>query len=146
MDERDISWTARDHHGKLTLDISLCNSSGSLKPIKMLGYLAALLAAYVFLYLPISQMIYGPPQQSTNGQFSNFIYNESFIATNEPLSCASHNYNTFILSHEPLMIYIENFLTAEESKHLIEIRYLSLPAKCFPFRKFRFLANDFGGT
>jgi len=93
----------------------------------MLGYIAAVPAAYVFLYLPISQMIYGPPKQSPNGQLSNFVYNESFIATNEPLSCASHNYNTFILSHEPLIIYIENFLSEDESKHLIQIRYFIQP-------------------
>ncbi len=38
------------------------------------------------------------------------------------LSCPSHSYNTYILSHEPLIIYIENFLSASEATHLLDIR------------------------
>jgi prolyl 4-hydroxylase len=45
------------------------------------------------------------------------------IASDEPLSCPDHSYNTFILSHEPLMVYIEGFLSEEERKHLLKIRY-----------------------
>jgi prolyl 4-hydroxylase len=86
----------------------------------MIGYIVALLPLYMFVYLPISHMIYGTSKNPSNQQITNF--NTSFIATNEPLSCPSHNYNTFVLSHEPLIIYIENFLSPDESQHLLEIR------------------------
>jgi prolyl 4-hydroxylase len=87
----------------------------------MIGYIVALLPLYMFLYLPISHMLYGTSEKAGNQQITNF--NSSFIATNDPLSCPFHNYNTFILSHEPLIIYIENFLSPDESQHLLEIRY-----------------------
>jgi prolyl 4-hydroxylase len=90
---------------------------------KMIGYIFALLPLYVLVYLPISSMLSGSPQKSRKQQALTF--NETFIATDEPLSCPSHNYNTHILSHEPLIIYIENFLSESESRHLLEIRYLN---------------------
>jgi prolyl 4-hydroxylase len=86
----------------------------------MIGYIVALLPLYMFVYLPISHMIYGTSEKTSVQQTTNF--NSSFIATNEPLACPSHNYNTFILSHEPSIVYIENFLSSDESQHLLEIR------------------------
>jgi len=90
----------------------------------MLGYIAALLPLYVLVWIPLSNVIFGTPQKQKPSDHQNVLFNSSFIATDEPLSCPPHNYNTFILSQEPLIIYIENFLTAEESAHLISIRYL----------------------
>ncbi len=129
-------------HGKLTLDnspFSRCNSSVSTT-LPQTYQEAGLSCRFA------SCICFSIPPHLTDDIWPTKAILKSFIATNEPISCASHNYNTFILSHEPLIIYIENFLTAGESKHLIEIRYLSLPAKCFPFRNFRFLANGFGST
>jgi hypothetical protein len=45
----------------------------------------------------------------------------SSIASAEPLSCPAHSYNVHILSHEPSIIYIENFLSADESANLLKI-------------------------
>lgn len=89
---------------------------------EMIGYIFALLPLYVLVYLPVSHMLYGSPQRSTEQRVISF--NESFIATDKNLSCPPHSYNTHILSHEPLIIYIEGFLSESESKHLLEIRYL----------------------
>ncbi|TVY28487.1 Prolyl 4-hydroxylase [Lachnellula hyalina] len=88
----------------------------------MLGYIAALLPLCVLVWIPLSNVIFGTPQKQKPSDHQNVLFNSSFIATDEPLSCPPHNYNTFILSQEPLIIYIENFLTAEESAHLISIR------------------------
>ncbi|TVY42931.1 putative prolyl 4-hydroxylase [Lachnellula subtilissima] len=87
----------------------------------MLGYIAALLPLYVLVWIPLSNVIFGTPQKQKPSDHQNVLFNSSFIATDEPLSCPPHNYSTFILSQEPLIIYIENFLTAEESAHLISI-------------------------
>lgn len=86
----------------------------------MLGYLAALPLLYIFVYLPISNSYFGDSQWPLGQHVA--ILNNSLIADDVPLSCPSHDYNTFILSQEPLVIYIENFFGAVESKHLIDIR------------------------
>ncbi|KAG9232535.1 hypothetical protein BJ875DRAFT_74888 [Amylocarpus encephaloides] len=84
-----------------------------------LGYLAALLPLYIFVWLPIQEMLFGPSQRAPDTRIPSL--NRSFIASDDPLDCPPHHYNTFILSHEPLIVYIEDFLSADESKHLIEI-------------------------
>ncbi|TVY48885.1 Prolyl 4-hydroxylase [Lachnellula occidentalis] len=87
----------------------------------MLGYIAALLPLYILVWVPLSSVIFGTRQKQEPSDHQNVLFNSSFIAADEPLSCPPHSYNTFILSQEPLIIYIENFLTAEESAHLISI-------------------------
>jgi hypothetical protein len=89
----------------------------------MIGYIVALLPLYILVWLPISQILFGPSETSSDRQ--TVVLNSSFVASNEPLSCPPHSYNTFILSQEPLIIYIENFLSTDESAHLIKIRYFS---------------------
>ncbi|EHK98573.1 putative prolyl 4-hydroxylase subunit alpha-3 [Glarea lozoyensis 74030] len=84
-----------------------------------LGYIAALPLGYLFVWLPVQEMLFGPAQKSSDLPVT--IFNSSFIALDEHVSCPPHTYNTFILSHEPLVIYIENFLSPQESKHLIDI-------------------------
>jgi prolyl 4-hydroxylase len=85
----------------------------------MIGYIAAIFPLYIFVYLPVSNILFGTSQRPA----ANIAqFNSSFIATNEPLSCPSHNYNTHILSLEPLVIYVEGFLSPDESTHLLEIR------------------------
>jgi prolyl 4-hydroxylase len=98
------------------------SSQTNAKTRKMIGYIFALLPLYILVYLPLSQMWNGPQQKSTRQQILRF--NESFIAADEPLSCPPHGFSTHILSHEPLIIYIEDFLSEKESEHLLKIRYL----------------------
>jgi hypothetical protein len=90
----------------------------------MIGYFFAIFPFYILVYLPLSHWFHGSPQRTTNP--ISQILNTSLIATDEPLSCPSHGYNIHILSLEPLMMYIESFLSEKESKHLLEIRYLTL--------------------
>jgi prolyl 4-hydroxylase len=89
----------------------------------MLGYALALVPLYFFIYLPVSSMLHGTAQNPSDRDIVNFNFNVSSIASDEPLSCPPHSYTTHILSHEPLIIYIENFLSADESAHLLKIRY-----------------------
>jgi hypothetical protein len=95
--------------------------------ITMLGYALALIPFYLFVYVPVSQMLYGPSQKPPSTSVANS--NASSIASDEPLSCPRHSYTTHILSQEPLIIYIENFLSTDESAHLLKIRYLNLPSR-----------------
>jgi len=93
----------------------------------MIGYefILAGIPLYVLVYLPLSHMINRSPEKILK-QSGLINLNESFIAieSEQSVSCPPHNFNTYILSHEPLVIYIENFLSKDESEHLLRIRYL----------------------
>lgn len=95
------------------------SSIASCQDHAMIGYLIALLPLYIFVYLPLSNLLFGTQESSGKHVLS---LNSSLIATNEPLACLNHKYNTYILSQEPLVIYIENFLSNDETKHLLDIR------------------------
>jgi prolyl 4-hydroxylase len=45
------------------------------------------------------------------------------------LQCPEHNYDIHIFSADPLVIYIDGFLSTSEAEHLVDIRYpqLALP-------------------
>jgi len=103
--------------------LSNCITAKPTITITMLGYALALIPLYLFVYLPISSMLSGTVQQPLNPAIASFNLNDSSIASDEPLSCPDHSYTTHILSHEPLIIYIEDFLSADESAHLLKIRY-----------------------
>ncbi|CAD6505447.1 BgTH12-00938 [Blumeria graminis f. sp. triticale] len=89
----------------------------------MVGYLAALPIIYIFIYWPLQQTLYGtaPP---THDSWARFL-NSTLITTDEPLSCPTVQYTTHILSHEPLVIYIEKFLAPPETAHLLEVRLVT---------------------
>jgi prolyl 4-hydroxylase len=88
----------------------------------MIGYFLALIPAYLFLYLPISQLLYGPPTTSSHNRLP---FNISFIAPGEPVpsDCEDWRGGAHILSREPLIMYLKNWLGVEEAAHLEEIRY-----------------------
>lgn len=71
--------------------------------------------------MPLSQVIYG--RHSALHEPLNL--NSSLIASDEPLFCPEDSYKTYIISREPLMIYIDGFLKANESKHLVDVRYVT---------------------
>lgn len=89
-----------------------------------ISYIFALLPLYILLYLPLSNLLFPRPILTT----STFTLNTTFIATedtdvfNPAASCPPHSYELHILSQEPLMIYIENFLSKEEQEHLVKVR------------------------
>jgi len=37
--------------------------------------------------------------------------------------CPNHRYTTRIIQRKPMMIYIEQFLTQDETQHLVELAY-----------------------
>lgn len=39
------------------------------------------------------------------------------------LQCSQHDYHVHIFSTDPLVVYIDGFLSDREAKHLVEIRY-----------------------
>lgn len=99
----------------------------------MIGYALAILPLYIFVYIPVSQLL-GLPSLSPSSSSRSHDYehehtfNASFIAPEDPdLICPEHTYTTSILSREPLVLYLEGWLSEEEIAHLLEIR--SVPAR-----------------
>lgn len=62
---------------------------------------------------------------ATSGLFSNSdkkVKIEHLVYPSKNLTCPKHDYTTHIFSTSPLVIYIEDFLSAEEVEHLIGLR------------------------
>lgn len=89
--------------------------------LSQLGYLAAVIPIYVLIWVPLQNLLFGSATTRPSDP-SAAIFNSSFIASDDPVECPPHAYNMFTLSHEPLIIYVEEFLSEKESKHLLQIR------------------------
>ncbi|KAM3073628.1 hypothetical protein ACMFMG_004487 [Clarireedia jacksonii] len=88
----------------------------------MIGYFFAIIPLYVLVYVPLTNIIFGSGiKRQLEEDASSLELNSSFIAADDPLFCPKHGYNTYILSHEPLMVYIEGFLSRNESEHLVRV-------------------------
>lgn len=99
----------------------------------MISYLIALVAALIFLANPIREMLSPAPQQRIARDSPVPQLNESLLAIDSPNAtapdCAADGYISHILSSEPLVIYLENFLSDADRAHLLEIRHVSV---CLP--------------
>jgi hypothetical protein len=99
---------------------------------KMLSYIVGFLAFILFAYNPLVQIL-GLRTGTTQIQRTpRPQLNEELLAL-ESLNGSSNcrqdpGYSVHIFSREPLVLYIENFLTAEEREHLLEIRLVACPA------------------
>jgi hypothetical protein len=99
----------------------------------MIVYFAALIPLYIVVWLPLSNLLWGStPAPRRTGLSNQRLRNGSFIALEDDAPdaparvCPEHKYATYILNQEPLVAYIEGFLSAEESAHLVAVRYISL--------------------
>ncbi|KAH7313369.1 hypothetical protein B0I35DRAFT_480059 [Stachybotrys elegans] len=90
----------------------------------MLSYIIGFVAIVIFFSNPINQLLF-PHQQSRTRLSPRPLLNESLLALDNAndtaLECAPDAYSVRILRREPLVIYIENFLSEHERKHLLEI-------------------------
>ena len=48
---------------------------------------------------------------------------ESLVYPDKDLKCSEHKFDIHILGTNPLVIYIDSFVTESEAQHLIDIRY-----------------------
>lgn len=48
---------------------------------------------------------------------------DSLVYPDEHLQCQRHNFETHIFSTNPLVIYVDGFVSGSEAQHLIDIRY-----------------------
>lgn len=92
----------------------------------MISFIVALVAFVVFFYNPIARLF--SPNGASVVRTPRPQMNESLLAIERPnataLSCPPDTYAVHIFSKEPLVLYIEGFLSATERSHLLDIRYL----------------------
>lgn len=49
---------------------------------------------------------------------------ESLVYPDKDLECPRHEFDAHIFSANPLVVYLDGFLSDEEAEHLIDIRYV----------------------
>ncbi len=90
----------------------------------MYSYVLGLLGILVLFYNPISELISpGAPKIVRTGRPQ---LNQDLLALESSAQnasdCPSDAYSVHIFSKAPLVLYVENFLSEEERRHLLEIR------------------------
>lgn len=90
----------------------------------MFSYIVVFAAFALVLYNPISQL-FSPGAPTT--RLPRPPLDEELIALENAANqtdtqCPRDSYSVHILSKEPLVVYIENFLLKNERAHLLEIR------------------------
>lgn len=90
----------------------------------MIGYLLALLPLYFLVYLPLTSNTPSTHTTSFNAPIDATKLNASILALDDnhntaPLACPPHTYTTHILSTNPLVVYIKDFLSPDERAHLL---------------------------
>lgn len=99
----------------------------------MFSYAVGLLACLLVLYTPLSQLIFGRPPSAAPSirRTPRPAVNESLLALDDwpgNLTCGEDRYSVHLFSKEPLIIYIQGFLSLEERAHLLDIRLV--PPRC----------------
>lgn len=96
----------------------------------MFSYIIGFVALVVVFYNPIVEMLSHEtiPQirRTPLGRLNtDLLATEDDVAVNGTgLQCPQDAYSVHIYSREPLVLYIEGFLSGEERAHLLDIRYL----------------------
>jgi prolyl 4-hydroxylase len=89
----------------------------------MFSYIIGLVACVIFFYNPLMQMLSTSPPRLI--RTSRPPLNHELLALespNETSLCKLDAYQIHVFSREPLVLYIESFLTPDERQHLLEIR------------------------
>lgn len=93
----------------------------------MFSYVVGLLACLLVLYNPLSQLLLGrsPSAAPQIRRTPRPAINESLLALDDwagNLTCGNDRYSVHLFSKEPLIMYVEGFISKEERAHLLEIR------------------------
>ncbi|KAF2138502.1 uncharacterized protein K452DRAFT_321071 [Aplosporella prunicola CBS 121167] len=87
----------------------------------VIQYLFYTVVLYVLVGAPISRILFNPRATESADTVTEFINSDRLAIPDESLVCPEHHYQTHILNRDPLVIYIEDFLSGEEAKHIIDI-------------------------
>lgn len=105
----------------------------------MISYIVGLVAVLLIFSNPISELLF-PGQADRPHVSPRPQLNESLLAIDAPNAtvpaCPPDTYTARILHRAPLVVYLEGFLSAEEQRYLLDIRYdgPALPGLLFHHR------------
>ncbi|OCK95458.1 uncharacterized protein K441DRAFT_658884 [Cenococcum geophilum 1.58] len=75
---------------------------------------------YILAGAPLSRSLFGERKQDPPEEIS-FEKSASLAISEDNLTCPHHAYNVHIFSRDPLVIYIQSFLSNEEAEHLVRV-------------------------
>lgn len=91
----------------------------------MFAYFIGAISLFILFWNPISQTFFDGSSLPNVFPNRTIDFDESFAALDGPASlCPQHTFPAHVLSREPLIIYLPNFLSDAESTHIIDIRYV----------------------
>ncbi|OCK83903.1 hypothetical protein K432DRAFT_321289 [Lepidopterella palustris CBS 459.81] len=95
----------------------------------VIQYAFLFIAAYILAGAPLSKILLGNSHNNhAEGDMAaeqiSWEKSEALVIPGKNLNCPRHEYIVHIFSREPLVVYIEGFLSDGEAEHLVEI---SLP-------------------
>lgn len=105
-------------------------SSLSITAVVQYAFFAAL--AYILAGAPLASLLTSRADSDISslstglGAQSDGKANlENLVIPERNLSCAAHAYKgVYLMSREPLVVYIEGFVSEEEGKEVVELRYV----------------------
>jgi prolyl 4-hydroxylase len=105
---------------------SFSSSSFSVSSIVQYAFFAAVL--YVLAGAPLSSVFGGSDsgEQGSSAADTSVKKLENLVFPEKNLSCAEHAYKgVHVLSREPLVLYIDGFLSEEEARHVVGARFVN---------------------
>jgi prolyl 4-hydroxylase len=103
------------------------SSSVSISSLVQYAFLAAIV--YVLAGAPLSSLLsdsYSGGASVAKNSAASVKKLETVVFPNADLKCAEHTYKgVYVLSREPLVVYIEGFLGKEEAEHVVGVRYVN---------------------
>ncbi|KIW02814.1 uncharacterized protein PV09_05872 [Verruconis gallopava] len=93
----------------------------AFKPSSLIEYALLAIPLYLFAISPLLRIFFPDVASSTTSSYQSFERTDSLIIPDDTLQCPPHSYATHIAHHEPLVIYVENFLSDAEAEHLVAL-------------------------
>jgi prolyl 4-hydroxylase len=91
----------------------------AIKASSIVEYALLAIPLYLFAISPLLRMLF--PDNSLESSYQSFEKTDSLIVPDDDLACPPHSYTTHIAHHDPLVIYVANFLSNHEADHLIAL-------------------------
>ncbi len=96
----------------------------------LVEYLVFLVPLYLLVGAPIRRALFGDPTVPEEGRRAGFqnaaeipaSLLKSLALPDPDLRCPEHAYKARIYSRDPLVVYLEGFLSEEERRHIVDIR------------------------
>jgi prolyl 4-hydroxylase len=103
---------------------SSSSSLSSLSSLIQYAFFAAIV--YILAGAPLSSLISDASSASTqrDGNIGQEKL-ENLVIPEKNLTCVNHAYKgVYVLGREPLVVYIEGFLSDEEASHVVDTRFV----------------------